>query len=45
LLLFICAIRIASGQIGLIEDDEQKQVYRWATKFTRASSKNLNTPS
>jgi hypothetical protein len=36
----ICAIRIASGQIGLIEDDEQKQVYRWATKFTRASSKN-----
>jgi hypothetical protein len=36
----ICAIRIALGQIGLIEDDEQKQVYRWATKFTRASSKN-----
>jgi hypothetical protein len=24
----------------LIEDDGQKQVYRWATKFTRASSKN-----
>ena len=36
----ICAIQIALGQISLIEDDEQKQVYRWATKFTRASSKN-----
>ena len=36
----ILAVRIASGQEPLRETKDQKQVSRWATKYTKASCKN-----